>query len=237
MCIVTYVPTKTGFILTSNRDENPNRPTVAPDYYHSYNQTLIYPRDDVAGGTWFGINCSQSKIGCILNAQNPRDKESSSSRGVFLRNHLSKIHFNGKLTNDDFRDLAPFEYLFIDYRLSNIKFLVYHWDGQDLIIKKVDHQNEQIWSSLSLYDVEKHTNNLNIFNYWLKQKRELDQNLIFKMHETQFVQPLKSKNFHLYQQSLPIQTISITSLSVDGRHKTLIYQDLITQKITIRDFF
>ncbi|MCY4217624.1 MAG: NRDE family protein [Flavobacteriaceae bacterium] len=236
MCIVTYVPTKTGFILTSNRDENPNRPTVAPDYYYSYNQTLIYPRDKVAGGTWFGVNCSQLKIGCVLNAQHPHDKKSSLSRGVFLRNHLTRRHFNGKLTAYHFQGLAPFEYLLVDYKSSDIQFLVYYWDGQHLITKKVDSQKEQIWSSLSLYNSEKHTNNLKIFQDGLKQNQEINQDAVFKMHETQFVQPFKSTNFHSYQQQFPIQTISITSLSVNRENKKLIYKDLITHHRTIREF-
>lgn len=237
MCIVTYVPTKTGFILTSNRDENPNRPTLAPDYYHNSNQSLVYPKDKIAGGTWFGINLSKSKIGCILNAQQPHDEKSSKSRGVFLLHHLSRSPSNGKLASHNFQNLTPFEYLFVDHESTKTHFFVYHWDGQDIATKKIDIRNERIWSSLSLYSREKHSEIQNYFNHWLKQNQKINQNSIFDLHENHFVQPLKSKNFHPYQQKFPIQTVSITSLSVDGGCKKLIYKDLITKKSTIREFY
>ena len=56
MCTVTYIPTRTGVLLTSNRDERVDRaPALPPATYHSGNQCLTYPKDAQAGGTWIAL--------------------------------------------------------------------------------------------------------------------------------------------------------------------------------------
>jgi hypothetical protein len=52
MCTVTYLPLKdNNFILTSNRDETPLRKTIPPKTYVESGVELIYPKDELAGGT------------------------------------------------------------------------------------------------------------------------------------------------------------------------------------------
>ena len=52
MCTVTYLPQENdGFILTSNRDESPMRKTIPPKKYVENGVELIYPKDQLAGGT------------------------------------------------------------------------------------------------------------------------------------------------------------------------------------------
>ena len=237
MCIVSYVHRKNGFILTSNRDENPNRKTINPDYYFIDNQTFIFPKDKKAGGTWFAINCTKSQVGCILNAQQPHHKKSNQSRGVFLLNHLKKFRFYQNLTARHFQNLPPFEYLFIDYKQKYPQFRTYYWDGQKLLNKKSEPLKNELWSSKSLYSREKHSENLSSYNRWIKQNPNFNQESVMQLHEDYFVQGLKSKNFHRHQQTLNIQTVSITSLSVDGDNKKLVYRDLISKEITEREFY
>ncbi len=44
MCIVTYVPFETGFVFTSNRDEQIHRPALPPMRYQVGENQLIYPK-------------------------------------------------------------------------------------------------------------------------------------------------------------------------------------------------
>ena len=57
MCTVTYLPLpNNNFILTSNRDETPLRKTIPPKTYIENGVALIYPKDELAGGTWIGTS-------------------------------------------------------------------------------------------------------------------------------------------------------------------------------------
>ena len=49
MCTVSFIPlSNEDFILTSNRDESPNRKTLTPQKYEINNVQLLFPKDEVA---------------------------------------------------------------------------------------------------------------------------------------------------------------------------------------------
>ena len=57
MCTVTFIPGKDRYFITSNRDEKMLRkPAIAPQPYVINGNTLVYPRDADAGGTWIAMN-------------------------------------------------------------------------------------------------------------------------------------------------------------------------------------
>jgi uncharacterized protein with NRDE domain len=58
MCTVTYFPLKDKIILTSNRDEKPNR---SAQEIHSENG-IFYPKDPAKNGTWFAVTKSGNAI-------------------------------------------------------------------------------------------------------------------------------------------------------------------------------
>lgn len=61
MCTVTFIPKSLdGFMLTSNRDEAPARRAIQPKIYKVNDVELFFPKDDVAGGTWFGLSSKKT---------------------------------------------------------------------------------------------------------------------------------------------------------------------------------
>ena len=65
MCTVTYVPNQEGIILTSNRDESPERsPKNITRLVGRFN--LCFPQDTLAGGTWIAAD-DRRRIICVLN--------------------------------------------------------------------------------------------------------------------------------------------------------------------------
>ena len=66
MCTVTFVRTEKGFILTSNRDEKSARKTIKPKVYKHGEKSLVYPKDELAGGTWVSTNAN-NRIACLLS--------------------------------------------------------------------------------------------------------------------------------------------------------------------------
>ena len=96
MCIVSYVPTSTGFMLTFNRDEVFTRASSSPQKYAKKRQKLYYPTDRLHGGSWIGVNATKSTVGCILNAKGKQPLFKTKSRGLLFLESLtrSSLHFN-----------------------------------------------------------------------------------------------------------------------------------------------
>ena len=66
MCTVTIIPQENnGFVLTSNRDEAPDRVSLAPDFYLVDGIKLLFPKDKM-GGTWIGVS-EKNRVVCLLN--------------------------------------------------------------------------------------------------------------------------------------------------------------------------
>ena len=57
MCTVTIIPKgDNDFVLTSNRDEAPQRISLAPKVYTIDDTRLLFPKDKLSGGTWIGVS-------------------------------------------------------------------------------------------------------------------------------------------------------------------------------------
>ncbi len=113
MCTVTYLPLENdSFILTSNRDESPMRKTIPPKKYIENGVELIYPKDELAGGTWIGLS-EKDRLVCLLNGGFEKHKRNTyykMSRGVVVKNILSvddpvsyinEFDFDNKKNDDD----------------------------------------------------------------------------------------------------------------------------------------
>jgi uncharacterized protein with NRDE domain len=66
MCTVSFIATKTGVIITSNRDEHILRVALPPQKYLYNQKSIIYPKDVTAGGTWYATD-GISKVIVLLN--------------------------------------------------------------------------------------------------------------------------------------------------------------------------
>ena len=229
------MPSDLGFIFSSNRDENPIRPTLAPGYHFHRGQLQVYPKDEVAGGSWFGLDINLQKVACILNAQPREYPRQSKSRGKFLTKYISSPTSKNLF---DYNGLAPFEFLSIEFGKNPVHISLHHWNGQELKCFEPDPSKPHIWSSLSLYSRSQHQINVEIFQKWLLSNQQVDQNKVIELQQTTFAQPLYSRNFHDYQQKYPIKTVSVTSFCADSvkQKNTLIYLELDSGRKVTRDF-
>ena len=128
MCIVSYVPLKEGFSFISNRDEQVDRPSVAPKLYNSDRVQLIYPKDLRGNGTWFGVSPNEKKVCCLLNAKGKfPDLKQKTSRGTLALEWLS--HKNFELAKKSLVNYAPFVLITVNFKNSITELITYHWDG------------------------------------------------------------------------------------------------------------
>jgi len=67
MCTVSiFSKNNTDFVLTSNRDEAPNRTALKPEFYTLNNTKVLLPKDELSGGSWIGTSENNRAI-CLLN--------------------------------------------------------------------------------------------------------------------------------------------------------------------------
>ena len=156
MCTVTLVPLKEKctFVLTSNRDEAPQRETLPPQLYLEDGVRLVYPKDMEAGGTWLGIS-QRKRLLCLLNggfSKHEREVPYRMSRGVVVKELLLAIDFEAAVLKTDLQGVEPFTLVTVEWQ-SDLRFFELVWDGRRRHFKRLPIRSH-IWSSSPLYEPE-----------------------------------------------------------------------------------
>ena len=221
MCIVTYFPNSDGFIFSSNRDENHNRPTLEPAFY-AQPSALMYPKDLDHGGTWFALDSEQKQLFCVLNAtgQQPKNVKKISRGQLPIKLLLGDKTI---LSPARLSAIAPFQLISIDF-WESLKLEHFHWDGKRFTKTLIDDSKPHIWCSNTLYTAEKsldlktdYKNKSSGFKQW---------NDLISFHEN-VAQPLNNKLF--LKKDKQLQTISITSLIFQNKTSELYYDNLLDE--------
>lgn len=213
MCTVTYLPLKNeGFILTSNRDESPMRKTIPPKAYSENNVEIIYPKDELAGGTWIGLS-NKNRLVCLLNGgfeKHQRNSYYRMSRGVVVKNILSVDDPVSYITNYDFDNIEPFTIVLVDW---NDKLNTYElvWDGKEKHFQRLN-QEPKIWSSSTLYDFETKQARKDWFEEWLENHSEFHQSEILTFHQST---DRGTEGTTLKMKRPFVETVSVTSIKKD----------------------
>ena len=92
MCTVTIFPkSNNDFVLTSNRDEAPYRISLAPKVYSYNGIKMLFPKDEISGGTWIGVS-EKNRLVCVLNGGfelHKRKPDYRLSRGIMAKDFLA----------------------------------------------------------------------------------------------------------------------------------------------------
>jgi|CXWL01.1.fsa_nt_gi hypothetical protein len=224
MCTVTYIPTKNGAILTSNRDEHISRGiALYPEFYQLNNRKLVFPKDSKAGGTWF-ISNEHGDTGVLLN-------------GAFEK-HIPMTPYRksrGLVLPEIFQFDSPFEAL-KEYNLNGIEnFTIilweqqtlreFKWDGEKLKVKLHDNEQAHIWSSVTLYDESMISERHGWFNNWLATRSKITQKDILNFHSSTHT---ANKEYGLLiSRKNKISTTSITSLCIEQQKVEFHHKDFI----------
>jgi len=229
MCTVTFIPQSLrGFILTSNRDESPDRFTIPPNIYEVNGVSLLFPKDGVAGGTWFGAS-KQKRLICLLNGgftSHEREENYRMSRGIIVTDLLTTEDAKTSIETYNFSGIEPFTIIIVDWK-DELQLFELVWDGTASYFAEKP-LAPQIWSSSLLYSEE------------MKKKRELwFSDFIFKnLHpsEADLLQFHKTagdgnKEIDIIMDRGFVKTKSITQFSKSEVTK-MRYEDLQTGQIT-----
>jgi uncharacterized protein with NRDE domain len=229
MCTVSFTY-KGGkdFILISNRDEAVTRKTMSPKIYSEDNISMIYPKDEVAGGTWVGTS-SKNRTLCILNGAFVNHKKKltyKKSRGIIVKELLKVDDVFSAIESYDFKDIEPFTLLIVDWN-SVLKLIELVWDGNKKQINDLP-LTSRIWSSSTLYNSEMKMFRKKWFQEYLIQNGSSSDELL---------------NFHqFYGVGDPmldlkidrglLKTVSISLFEKENERVNVVYKDLVQKNIS-----
>ncbi|MBP6511913.1 MAG: NRDE family protein [Bacteroidia bacterium] len=231
MCTVTYLPLeKRGFILTSNRDEQTIRKSALPPSKYLLNNTAVFfPKDQQAGGTWIATAHQQFTL-CLLNGayvKHDRKEKYKWSRGQVL---LDFFHYNDVSLfskNYDFIDIEPFTLIIVEEK-EIIRLYQLVWDGENIHLEKKNAEEENIWSSVTLYEPQVIEARKKWFTQWLEEHSLDRKNEISSFHR--FGGDGNPESNVLMNRNNIVKTVSITSVYSSDDETTMQYFDVLTDQ-------
>jgi len=225
MCTVTYLPLGDhNFILTSNRDEDPKRKTIAPKEYVEEGVKLTYPKDELAGGTWIGLS-EKKRLICLLNGGFKKHKRAESyrmSRGVIVKEFLKVTDVIKVIEQFNFEGIEPFTIALIDWN-NGLNAYELVWDGAQKHFEKLANE-PKIWSSSTLYTQKMKQLRRDWFNEWLQENEKFSQKDIFDFHTDA---TKGTADISLKMRRLKVETVSVTTVLKQGNKTGMKYQSFV----------
>jgi hypothetical protein len=234
MCTVTYLPfNQREFILTSNRDEDIERPAALPfKEYKVHGRSVFFPKDPRANGTWIAYDVKGYTL-CLLNGASEKHSVKTTykkSRGLVLLDFYNYNEPGNFASQYDFKGIEPFT-LIMAYSCSDtdkVRLYELKWDEIKSSLIKHDSALPQIWSSVTLYDEETIKARRAWFDTWLSKHDNYKADDILFFHH--FAGTGDKENDLLLNRGQK-QTVSISCITKQLSHTDIIYEDLINKKL------
>lgn len=230
MCTVTFIPQHhNNFILTSNRDEAPERKTVPPQHYTNNETTLLFPKDEVAGGTWIGLS-DKKRLICLLNGgftAHERQDRYRMSRGIIVKDLLIAPNAIEAIKTYDFHEIEPFTILLVTFE-NSIQIFELVWDGNQAHLEEKP-LAPQIWSSSLLYTSQMKQQREQWFSTFMFENLRPTSEEILHFHATGGE---GNKTTNLVMDRGFVKTKSITQIQKTEAGVTMQYQDLQENLLT-----
>lgn len=225
MCTVTFLPLPNNdFIFTSNRDETPLRKTILPKTYIEDDVELMYPKDELAGGTWIGTS-RRKRVVCVLNGgfeNHVRKPPYKMSRGVVVKKILVAKNAIDTIQAIDFIGVEPFTLIFINWE-QELEIYELVWDGYQKHFSKLKNE-PKIWSSSTLYTEQMKDERKKWFANWLQENKKYTQSDILDFHQNE---DLGNKETSLKMKRKFVETVSITSILKSNDSLKMKYIDFL----------
>ena len=232
MCTVTiFYKGNNDFVLTSNRDEAPNRRSIPPKVYNENATAMLFPKDELAGGTWIGIS-EKNRMICLLNGGFTKHKRKDSyqfSRGVIVKDLLASDTIEDAINNYNFKNVEPFTIVIADWN-AKLQFFELVWDGDTSHFNKLPSETK-IWSSSTLYSDEMKVKRHRWFEDF-KNDNELTSKSVLHFHSNE----TDNKDFGIVMNRGFVKTTSITQVEKSKDTLSMNYFDLQQGKHTIVNF-
>ncbi len=222
MCTVTITyKGNNDFVLTSNRDEAPNRISLTPGFYDINGVNALYPKDELSGGTWIGVS-EQNRLVCVLNGGfeiHERKAEYRKSRGVVVKDFLVMKSINDA-HQYKYVGIEPFTMIVADWNTS-LNFYEIVWDGKEAHFYQLGLKTI-IRSSSTLYNEKMKIERLQWFNDF-KLNHVLNAESLLRFHKEAGD---GNSNYGVVMDRGFVKTTSITQIDKIGDAVHMRYENL-----------
>ena len=213
MCLVSYVPLKEGYVLSSNRDESPLRAIHNISTEKIGDRTIHYP-SDMGGGSWI-FHSDQNEVICLLNgAFEPHERRLPyrMSRGLVMKSFFEYPSAVDFFTNFSFHQIEPFTMVIV----TDQEFFEFRWDGYKKHISTLDRSKVYVWSSCTLYSKAIIKEREQKFREELSKTKPVSSENIRLIHLLE--EPNNLHNGFVMNRSNVVATISLTQIvNADNR--------------------
>jgi hypothetical protein len=226
MCTVIYIPTASGALFSSNRDENPARAkAVIPVLLQGYTGKVVYPSDEQAGGTWLGLHEAGHLIVLLNGAYEGHQQQApyARSRGLIVKELLDSSHPLRDWNCIDLHHIEPFTIVL--WQSSRLYELV--WDGTLKHCTPKDASRPQIWSSSTLYDQKARRKRQAWFADWLALTPAPSTETLYQL----LLQHNEAQNGFVMNRNELVKTLSISLIEAGNNKFTFRYHDLALQSL------
>jgi hypothetical protein len=187
---------------------------------------VTYPKDPKGGGTWFAIREDGVALVLLNGAfwKHLPNGPYAMSRGLVLLKLMGKARPEAQFFKMDLTRIEPFTLiLFHGHKLVEMR-----WDGKMKHQKGLDPNGDHIWSSVTLYDQEVAQQRKLLFDGFLKEKENKDENGILDFHRSN---NYDFENGFATHRNNGLRTVSITQAVFNGAKVGLSHFNLLdTQK-------
>ena len=233
MCTVSiFYKGNNDFVLTSNRDEAPNRKALSPDFYTINSTELLMPKDEQSGGSWIGAS-AKNRIVCLLNGGFTLHKRQTAyrqSRGVVVTDLLTATDIEATIESYNLEDIEPFTIVIADWN-TDLKFYELVWDAKQKHFQQLPLETK-IWSSSTLYTEDKKQARRDWFQDF-KSKNELSSSALLAFHKTA---GKGNQDFGVVMDRGVVKTTSITQIEKTDASLVMRFNNLNTSEKTIKTF-
>ena len=233
MCTVTIIPkTNNDFVLTSNRDEAPDRISLPPDFYMNNNTRLLFPMDKLSRGTWIGLS-EKNRLVCVLNGGfdcHEHKQQYRLSRGIVALDFMVSEEIIATINNYDLNEIEPFTIVIVDWNTA-LKFYELVWDGKEKHIIELPIE-PKIWSSSTLYNSEMKQERLQWFEDF-KHETSLNAQSVLRFHKTA---GKHNKDYGVIMNRGFVKTTSITQIEKFSKSLEMYHENLQNNTISSKTF-
>jgi Transport and Golgi organisation 2 len=227
MCTVTYVPSPSGYFLTSNRDEKNTRAKALAPATHIINDVaLIFPKDGDKGGTWITLKENGDSL-CLLNGAFENFTDTGSykiSRGTIVLQIAVANDLIETFSDIDLLESAPFTLIIV----FNKKLYECRWDGEKKYCKPLDNSIAHIWSSATLYNAAQQNKRQYWFEQWQINNPTPSQKDLFNFHKN--TGDGNMEDDLIMNRNNNYFTVSITGIAVNNDACQMQYEDIINHE-------
>ncbi len=231
MCTLTFVSLgENECVITSNRDEDPGRPTSDSLQLKQQNQnTLMLPVDKTAGGTWIAAS-SAGKVHCLLNGAfkphefNPPYKL---TRGLVLLESLKHPDLSTFHKSFDFEGIQPFTLVAFDLKHKQTEEI--RFTGDELTHTKINSNKPSIWSAAQLYSKENIEFREELFNEFIADSSRVTPDNLLSFHKQENLSD-PDKGFIINREE-KVKTTSIIQVVLKNGDLKVRFEDLLNSRV------